>query len=254
MENKREILLLVFLVVILISVNYRFVDNFLVENFDSSSKEIVLVERVVDGDTVVVNGSSFRLLGINTPEKGEEYYSEAKEFLEDLVLNKTILVEKHGQDRYYRELVYLFEVGSGENINLKVVREGLGNYYFPSGKDRYFDVFLEAWRNCIFKSKNLCARSLDVCSNCIVLKYWDFSEDEIIFENLCDFDCDLSGWDLKDEGRKHFVFEDFVLRGFEEVKISAGDFGESYVWTYSGDSFFLRDSEGNLVLWDVREY
>ena len=32
------------------------------------------VKRVIDGDTVVVDGVSVRLLGINTPERGEKLY------------------------------------------------------------------------------------------------------------------------------------------------------------------------------------
>ena len=49
------------------------------------------VRRVIDGDTIVAESRSIRLLGINTPERGEEYYLEAKEFLEDyLYINQKL--------------------------------------------------------------------------------------------------------------------------------------------------------------------
>lgn len=240
MKYGKERILLVFLVLVLFVLNYSFIDSFLERNF---SEDFIQVERVVDGDTVIVEGNSMRLLGINTPEKGERYYLEAKEFLEKLVLNKSLKIEKHGKDKYYRELVYLFDEG---NINLKMIEEGYANYYFPEGKEKYYDNFVDAWENC---NKNLCERSLDVCANCVVLKNFGYGKN-VILKNICDFNCELSGWSIKDEGRKKFVFEDFILNSGEEIEISTEDFGNDYVWTASGDTLFLRDNFGKLVLWE----
>ena len=73
MNKKNLRFLIVVLVVVLIAVDYpilnRLLTNWLVDY------EVGIVERVIDGDTVVVNGTSVRLLGINTPEKKEIYYS-----------------------------------------------------------------------------------------------------------------------------------------------------------------------------------
>ena len=245
MKYKSEILILVLCLVLLLTINYPWMDskieNFLVE----SNYKIVEIERVIDGDTAVVNKSSVRLLGINSPEKGEEYYLEAKEFLENLVLNKILKSESKGFDRYDRELIYLFDK---ENINLKLVEEGYANYYFPSGKDVYYNDFVNAWEICLKENKNLCEKSEDKCVNCISIK--EFERQEVVFENICNFDCDLTNWEIKDEGRKKFVFENLVLFSGEEVKITEKDFNETYVWTASGDTLFLRDSEGKLVLWE----
>ena len=74
MKNKRrEIFLLILLIGILITMNYNFFDSLL------NKRETAVVERVIDGDTFVVNGTSVRLLGMNSPERGEKYYLEAKE-------------------------------------------------------------------------------------------------------------------------------------------------------------------------------
>ena len=58
-----------------------------------SGKETVIASRIIDGDTIVVNNVSIRLLGMNTPERGEKYYQEAKNYLALLISNKTIWLE-----------------------------------------------------------------------------------------------------------------------------------------------------------------
>ena len=77
MKKVEYIVCLIVLVLVFIVMNYTSFDGFVIENLDN--KELVEVERVIDGDTVVVNGVSVRMLGINTPERGEKYYAEAKE-------------------------------------------------------------------------------------------------------------------------------------------------------------------------------
>src|SRR3989344_5948521 len=53
------------------------------------------VKRVIDGDTLELdNGNKVRLICIDTPEIGQPYFQEAKSYLESLVLNKKILLEK----------------------------------------------------------------------------------------------------------------------------------------------------------------
>jgi endonuclease YncB( thermonuclease family) len=260
MKHKKEISILTFLIILLIIINYAFFDSFLVKNL--SNEKTIEVERVIDGDTVVVNGTSVRLLGINTPEKGEKYYSEAKNFTSSLVSNKTIKVETKGKDRYSRDLGYLFY--NSENINLKIVREGYANYYFPQGKDKYYDKFSEAWEECLDENKNLCKKSSDKCSDCIELKEFDFKSQKLVFYNKCNFDCSFNNWIIKDEGRKNFLFGNFILESKKSFSVLVGDKtdtkevlywkGQTYVWTSTGDTMFLRDSDNKLVLWRSQGY
>ncbi len=260
MSKKRDVLTLIISIILLIAINYNYLDNKLT-NYLSNS-ETAHVQRVIDGDTIEIeNKTSVRLLGINTPEKSEIYYNEAKKFLEDLVLNKTIILEfsKNKYDMYDRTLAYIFK--DNENINLKIVEEGFGNFYFPSGKDKYYKQFIDAWEKCIEKNINLCEKSLDKCSDCIQLKELNYKEQEIIFYNKCNFDCDLNKWEIKDEGRKKFVFPDFDLKSNMEIKIIVSNKtssdeilfwkDEDYVWTKTGDTLFLRDKEGKIVLWKI---
>ncbi|MCK5149373.1 thermonuclease family protein [Candidatus Pacearchaeota archaeon] len=254
-EKRKQIFLLIGLVVLLFIINYSFLDK-LVEEF-LVDYETGFVERAIDGDTIVINGSSVRLLGINTPEKGEIYYEEAKEFLEELILNKEVRIEKIGKDKYYRDLAYIFI--NGKNVNLKLVDEGFANFYFPSGKDMYYDKFVGAWKNCIKNNKNLCEKSNDECVDCIKLKEFNYKNQIILLYNACDFNCELTNWTIKDEGRKKFIFPKFVLEKRKEIMVNVGEGinnkenlfwkNEDYVWTKTGDTLFLRDLEGKLVLW-----
>lgn len=259
-DKQKDVLLLSILIIILLAVNYSFLDNKL-QDFLIDYK-IVQVERVIDGDTIIADNNSTRLLGINSPEKGEIYYEEAKEFLENLILNKSVRLKfgKDKYDRYNRVLAYIYF--EDKNVNLEIAKQGLANFYFPSGKDIYYENFKKAWEDCIKENINLCEKSGDKCAGCIEIL--EFEEQTVVFRNVCDFDCELTGWKIKDEGRKNFVFQKFILKGGEETSVIVGEGedsgeilywkGEDYVWTKTGDTLFLRDDTGGLVLWESVGY
>lgn len=250
MKSKtKQIILLISLIILLFVINYSWMDILLIKNFENINREDFTVKRIIDGDTIVVGEDlTVRLLGINSPERGEEYYQEAKEFLEMIILNKTVFIEFFGKDKYNRELGYVFL--DRKNINLELVDEGYANFYFPKGKDRYHNKFIKNWEHCLINNQNLCEMSKNKCNNCIELKKFDYENQEIIFYNKCNLDCDLNDWTIKDEGRKKFVFQNFILKSKDEIKITAEDFKKNYVWTSTGDTLFLRDNKGKLVLWE----
>lgn len=102
------------------------------------------VTKVIDGDTIVIEGDSVRLLGIDADEKGYPCYKPAKQRLEELVLNKTVYLEpdKQDKDKYGRYLRYVF-VGK-ENINLRLVKEGLAIAYFSKENVKYREEIVSA--------------------------------------------------------------------------------------------------------------
>jgi micrococcal nuclease len=232
--KQKNIILLVSLIIALFLINYPFLDDKL-ESF-LNMRESVHVDRVIDGDTIESNKTSIRLLGINSPERGEQYYDEAKEFLEELILNETVNLQygKERYDKYDRILAYIYI--NRENINLRVVEEGFANYYFPKGKDQHYQEFVLAWESCINNSVNLCEASQHSCSKCISV-----NPNNII--NTCSFSCDITGWQIKGEGREIFVFPDKVLKSGDEISFELEI-------TETGDTLFLRDAEGKLVLWE----
>jgi micrococcal nuclease len=258
MDKRGNIFLLVFLIFLLIGINNKFLDTKVIEFLDES--DFGIVKRVIDGDTIVVNNDThIRLLGINTPEKGEKYYQEAKDFLNNLTLNKTVKLEygKDKTDLYGRTLAYI--ILDEKNINIEQVRNGFANLYIYNS-DKYTDELKRAWDECVSKNKNLCEKSNDECSQCIELKELNVKNQTIVFYNNCSLSCDLTGWEIKDEGRKKFIFPNLILNRNEEIKIIVGNKtntenilfwkGDKYVWTSTGDTLFLRDEEGKLVLWE----
>lgn len=68
----------------------------------------VLVSKVIDGDTIIVEGDeAVRLRGVDTPEKNEPYYAQAKSFLRKAVHGKRVrllVCKEEPRDRYGRLL------------------------------------------------------------------------------------------------------------------------------------------------------
>ncbi|MFA5992327.1 MAG: thermonuclease family protein [Candidatus Pacearchaeota archaeon] len=88
-------------------------------------KEEKIVTKIIDGDTVIVEGGeNVRLLGIDCDEKGHKCFTPAKKRIEELTLGKSAVLEQEGDDldMYKRELRYIFI--DGKNINLQLVAEG----------------------------------------------------------------------------------------------------------------------------------
>ena len=257
--NKKRIFPLIFLFLILFSLNYIFLDGKLQIFLSNPEKIQVMVERVIDGDTFKTENDTIRMLGINTPERNEKYYLEAKNFLNDKIANKSVKIEfgKEKKDLYGRTLAYVF-LGN-ENINLGLVESGLANFYFPSGKDKNYGELKEAWEKCIEKNINLCEKSKDICRECVSLEDFDTKNQKVVLRNTCTFSCEITNWEIKDEGRKKFIFPKMFLESQKKINVITGnksDYGENlfwkgedYVWTRSGDTLFLRDEEGKLVLW-----
>ncbi len=119
------------LVIIIILIAYNlFTGNDVPENFENMEKTVV--ERVVDGDTVVISGGErVRMIGINTPESvkeaGEvEYYGdEASKYSKNKLEGKMVYLEKDvsNKDDYDRLLRYIY-LEDGTFYNELIVKEG----------------------------------------------------------------------------------------------------------------------------------
>jgi micrococcal nuclease len=91
-----------------------------------------------------VSLAGIRIPGISATGhgRGQTYTRQAKEYLAQLVLNKVVEIKGYGLDRYERVLGVVFL--RGRNINLQMVRAGLGEVNRnmpPRGLD------LEAYRS-----------------------------------------------------------------------------------------------------------
>lgn len=90
------------------------------------------VTRVIDGDTFETEtGEKVRLIGINAPEISDIFGQEAKQYLSDLIENKTVDLQtdniSNDRDRYQRLLRYV--ILDGIDINRKMISDGFAFAY-----------------------------------------------------------------------------------------------------------------------------
>ena len=120
--NKRKAIFLIsiFLLVFLLTIN------------DIKSQEL----KVVDGDTIYLNGEKIRFTGIDTPElkqtctkQGIKNYCgiSAKKILIDKIVNKTVECISEGKDQYKRTLAECFI--NNESLSRHLVRSGYAFAY-----------------------------------------------------------------------------------------------------------------------------
>jgi micrococcal nuclease len=105
------------------------------------------VKRIIDGDTIeLANDDRVRYIGIDTPEKGQPYYKEAKEANRKLVKGKNVSLEFDVQekDKYGSLLAYVY-VGN-IFINTELVKQGYANVYPVPPNVKYSDLLVKLQR------------------------------------------------------------------------------------------------------------
>ena len=108
-----------------------------------------VVERVVDGDTVVlVGGERVRYIGVDTPElhhpkkNVQPYAREAMEFNRRLVEGQKVRLEMdvEPKDKYGRTLAYVY-LEDGRLVNAELLKEGYAQLLTIPPNVRYVDLF-----------------------------------------------------------------------------------------------------------------
>jgi len=100
-----------------------------------------ICDYVIDGDTINVRGvGRIRLVGVDTPERGQPGYQEAKNFVNNLCSGKRVYLDvddAKNYDKYGRVLavVYVDDI----NVNAELLRRGYAEilYIPPSEFDPY---------------------------------------------------------------------------------------------------------------------
>lgn len=104
------------------------------------------VVYVVDGDTVDVEidlgfdnttKKRLRLYGIDTPERGQAGYNEAKQYVTDQVLGKEFMIStfKDKQEKYGRYLATIHLPDSEFTLNDALIKLNLAKPYFGGKKE-----------------------------------------------------------------------------------------------------------------------
>jgi len=209
-------------------------------------KETVFVSKVVDGDTIKdLSGNSYRLLGINTPEKAKPYYQEAKNFLIEGIENKSVEVLRDAtdKDQYGRKLRYVFY--DNRLINVEILEKGFATSFMLDSL--IYENKLKTAEN--FAKENqigLWERSSDICASCISLEKLEPIEDYFIIKNNCNHNCILAGWLVKDDANHFFKIDN--LNAGDDKKYDSMIIFKKEVWNDKGDRFFMRDKNGKLVV------
>ena len=118
--------------------------------------EQALVVRVIDGDTIELpDGNRVRYLGIDTPEAGEPYYSEATARNKELVEGKVVYLQKGKRDRdeYDRLLRYIYV--DGVFVNAELVVQGYATAYIFDSDERYSQVLVQLEQYAKMKKRGL---------------------------------------------------------------------------------------------------
>jgi len=114
-----------------------------------SHAQTYIVQRVIDGDTLLLNnGDKVRLIGADTPEtkhpkKPVQYFGmEAYQFTKQMVEGKAVRLEYDWQrrDRYRRLLAYVYLM-DGTFLNAEIIKQGYGFAY-----TRYPFKYMEEFR------------------------------------------------------------------------------------------------------------
>ncbi len=216
------------LIIVLIASSFVFY-YFLTSEIEGQN---VLVSRVIDGDTIVVNDLRARLKGVNAQEKGLIFSKEAENFLISRLENKSVRIERLGEDRYGRILVYIFDEG---NVNLDLVKEGYAHAYFYEA-DKYSIKLDKAEDEARLNGRGLWRQSSNYgCLKILEFDYVSEGGEKLVLENHC------SGFDVIIKDEATHIFEERIEKGFWEK-----DFEK--IWNDDGDKLFIWDSEG-LVLY-----
>lgn len=104
------------------------------ENYEKYYEAKGFCDYVVDGDTLDVSGvGRIRLIGIDTPERGQPGYENATDFVKSKCLGKTVYLDiddKKNKDKYGRILAIVYV--DGYNINEELIKRGYAEVlYIP---------------------------------------------------------------------------------------------------------------------------
>lgn len=233
----------------------------------------VRIEKVIDGDTVVTaTAQKIRYIGINAPEVGQPFASDAATFNKQLVEGKqaTLVFDVEQKDQYGRVLGYLF-VGK-TFVNGEMVKNGwaISDNISPNTthlKDLLQDEQL-AKNQCKGIWQSYCALGKQSCIDITSIHYdakgiddQNENDEWIEFKNTCQQSVSLKNWLLKDSSSSNsYIFNNLNLSAQTSIKLHSGcgtdTSSDIYwqcpqkqhaVWNNSGDTAMLFDSHGELL-------
>ena len=240
------------------------------ESGESSDAELV---EVVDGDTLRmrIDGAieEVRLVGLNTPERGECFSAEATAGMERLVAGALLRFEKAGgdeTDRFGRLLGYVYT--NDVLANLEMVRTGSGLAVvgdhprvdeFAAATDAAWQERAGMWNPNACGVPSTDEVRIDVIEADPPGDDNDRLNDEfIVLHNAGPDSADMSGWMIRDESstNRYTVPEGTVLTAGARVIVHTGcgvdTASDLYwcsgpVWSNRGDTAIVQAPSGTVV-------
>ena len=231
----------------------------------TAEAETVTVLQVIDGDTCLLDdGRKFRYLGIEAPEKGDPKSKEATLANNKLVGGKKIRFEngRPRQDRDGRLLAYVF-VGD-TFVNEELLRQGYAHIRRPLAA-KYRNILLKSQEEARAAGRGIWAKAAGrhiaiatVHADAEGDDRQNLNDEYIVIENRGNTPIDLTGWTVLDEANHRYLFPNFVLSAKVRLMLRTG-LGKNTkseifwgsrrpIWNNDGDTIFIKDAEGSLIL------
>ncbi len=147
-KTNKKYLLLVIIICLLLSINVEAIDykNVKVSEKYLQKLEKVHVEKVIDGDTIVIeNGETIRFIGVDTPEYEESFYAKtATAFTKNKLLNRDVYIEldKDKFDKHGRILAYIY-TEEGKFFNALLLQKGRAMLLSVPPNTKYMKIMQE---------------------------------------------------------------------------------------------------------------
>jgi endonuclease YncB( thermonuclease family) len=215
-------------------------------NPDQSSRQKVLVGRVIDGDTLVLaDNTKVRLVNINSPEKNVPSYILATDYLKQFE-NRTVSIENLGIDKYQRTLARVY-AEDGRYINLELVENGLASKFLVQESE--LSIFSNGESRALESSKGIWNHSVHYgCLSSEIDKY----KEMLIITNNCP-QINFKDFAIKDESRKTYKFGELQ---FSRIILHSGSgqdnstdlfWGQQDVWNNDRDTAYVFDNNNKIV-------
>jgi len=190
------------------------------------------VTKITDGDTLKTQTLIIRLKGINTPEKNQPFYQEAKDYLYQQVQNKSVKLETYGTDKYGRTLAHIFL--DKKNINEQILKQGLGTLYYYE-KDKHYKKLKQAEEIARQNQWGLWQKSPD--ENCIeIIEFKTDEPESLTLKNKCNKILNIT---YKDDATH--IYREIINPNSIFTK------NTSHIWNTEGDSIYIYDQKGLLL-------
>lgn len=251
--------LIIVIIFIIILASFYFLGD------EKSDRSVMTVKRVIDGDTIeMANGDRVRLLGIDSPERGQMFYEESIDELRKLE-GRTVSLERDSsdRDRYGRYLRYVF---LGDYfVNAELVKNGFASVFIMYPNNKHQNILLTAESHARESGRGIW-KSSDIIG-CIALEEFHYdasgydnknlNDEFFVIGNNCENTIGLDGWTVRNTALRTFKLSGSIGAGSQitvhtgEGKSSSDDLflgSDQPMWNNERDSIYIRDSYGGLVV------